>query len=265
MLLHSIILPARGRKEPLLKSITSLLDLADNPDQIEILLGMDYDDEDSVNYVKSEILPNYPNVKLHMFKSYGYTKLNMYANTLAGLSVGHWLILWNDDALMQTKGWDSIVKEYDNHPMPLLRASVVGMNHPFALFPIIKRTWFEATGTFSFFGHIDRFIYNVTSNIDWSRKHLWVVDIPVSILHDRFDITGNNNDETFQNSIQNYNESDPNDPTSDEYAPSFTTVLICTNKLIHYMNTHLGGNMQIHNISGVTPNEYVEAQSHGTY
>ena len=261
----SVILPTRGRKEPLLKSIRSLLDQADTPDQVEVLLGMDYDDEDSVSYVKTTILPNYPNVKLHMFPSYGYAKLNIYANALAALSVGRWLMLWNDDALMQTQSWDTAVNNYDAHPMPLLRMPVEHMSHPFALFPIVKRTWFEVVGTFSAYGHIDRFIYNVQSNIDWNRKNLWIVDVPVTVLHDRYDITGNNNDETFRASMENYNEGDAENPMSDDYAPSFTTVLTCTNKIIHYINTELGGNMKYLDIQSLPPVEKVITQSHGAH
>lgn len=261
----SAILPTRGRKEPLLKSIQSLLDQADEPDQVEVLLGMDYDDEDSVDYVKTVILPQYPTVKLHMFPSYGYIKLNIYANALAALATGRWLMLWNDDAIIQNVGWDTIVGQYESHPMPLLRMPVEHMSHPFALFPIVKREWFEVTGTFSAYGHIDRFIYNVNSNIDWPRKHLWVVDIPVTVLHDRYDLTGNNNDETFQNSLQNYLEGEPENPMSDDYSPAFTTVLTCTNKLINYINNELGGNMKLLDIQSLPPVERVATQSHGAH
>lgn len=261
----SVILPTRGRKEPLMKSIQSLVDQADNPENIEILLGMDNDDTDSVEYVKTEIIPKYPNVKLYIFPSYGYGKLNIYANSLAALSVGHWLVLFNDDALIKTSGWDTIVKKYDSHPMPLLRMSVEKMSHPFALFPIVKRKWFETVGTLSSYSHIDRFVYNVNSNIDWNNRHLWVVDIPVDVLHDRYDITGNNNDETFQRASQSYNEGEPENPCSDDYQPAFVAVLTATNKLIHYMNTELGGNMRYLPIESSQPVHKVLTQSHGAH
>ena len=95
-MLISVLLPSRGRKEPLLNSIKSLYDLADNPDQIELLLGMDNDDLEHIEYVQKEIIPNYPNISLYQFKRMGYKKLNMYVNTLAGLSSGHWIFVWND-------------------------------------------------------------------------------------------------------------------------------------------------------------------------
>jgi len=261
----SVLLPTRGRKELLLKSIQSLLEQADTPDQIEVLLGMDNDDTDSVEYVKSVILPRYSNIKLYMFPSYGYGKLNIYANSLAALSVGNWIMLWNDDAFIRTPHWDTVIDKYDNHPMPLLRMQVEKMSHPFALFPIVKRKWFETVGTLSSYSHIDRFIYNVNSNIDWQNKHLWVVDVPVNVLHDRYDITGNNNDETFQRAITSYNEGQPDNPCSDDYQPSFTAVLTSTNKLIHYINTELGGNMRYLPIDTLKEVQKVSTQSHGAH
>jgi len=261
----SVILPTRGRKEPLLKSIQSLLDQADAPDQVEILLGMDNDDQDSIEYVKNVIIPLNSNIKLYTFPPHGYGKLNVYANSLAAMCVGHWLMLWNDDAIIRTPHWDTIIDKYDSHPMPLLRMPIEHFNHPFALFPIVKRKWFEIVGTLSSYVHIDRFIYNVNSNIDWNRKHLWIVDIPVTVLHDRYDLTGNNNDETYQASIANYNEDQPENPLSDDYPPAFNAVLTATNKLIHYINTHLNGNMRYLKIDSSLPIERVFTQSHGAH
>ena len=250
-ILFSIILPTRGRKEALLKSIKSLYDLADNPDQIEVLLGMDDDDHKTINYVRSKIVPKFPNISLYEFKRLGYKKLNMYANTLAGLSKGNWLFLWNDDAIMQTKSWDTIMHGYDVQHIPLLRTIVPGMNdHPFSIFPIIKREWFEVVGTLSAFSHIDRFIYNVNSNLDWFEKvekntNRFVVDVPVTVLHDRYDLTGNNKDEIFEETMQNYNEGDSSDPRSDDYEPHFYTVLSATNKILKHFNVKLGVNMPL--------------------
>jgi len=265
-MLISVLLPTRGRKEPLLNSIKSLLDLADKPDQIELLLGMDNDDLEHIEYVQKEILPNFPNASLFQFNRLGYKKLNMYVNTLAGLSKGHWIFVWNDDAIMQTKGWDTIIHSYNSHPMPLLRTIVAGMlTHPFSIFPIIKRKWYEIVGAVSLYTHVDRFVYNVNSNIDWPNKKVWVVDIPVHVIHDRYDLTGNNKDETFETSIKNYNEGHPENPISDDYEPAFNTVLVATNKLIQYMNDELGARRPLLSLKTAVPIEKVVTQSHGVH
>ena len=243
--LFSVIFPTRGRKKPLLKSIKTLYDLADNPDQIEVLLAMDDDDVEHIQYVEKTIIPKFPKVKIYPMRRLGYKKFNMYVNTLAGLSKGDWIIIWNDDALMQTQSWDKIVRSYDDQPVPLLRVIVPGMTeHPFSLFPIIQREWYEVVGLISSFTHIDRFIYNVNSNLDWFNKAegkaRCVIDVPITVVHDRFDLTGNNHDEIFKETKINYNEGDPSDPRSDEYEPHHYTVLASTNKLLKHLNTKHG-------------------------
>ena len=49
----SVILPTRGRVKSgaLQKSIESLLDNAKNPAKIEIMLGVDDDDQESIDYL----------------------------------------------------------------------------------------------------------------------------------------------------------------------------------------------------------------------
>jgi hypothetical protein len=174
--------------------------------------------------------------------------------------------VWNDDALMQTQGWDTIIHSYDAHPMPLLRTVVAGMlSHPFSIFPIIKRKWYEIVGVVSLYTHVDRFVYNVNSNIDWPNRKVWVVDVPINVLHDRYDLTGNNKDDTFDTTIKNYNEGNPDDPRSDDYEPAFNAVLISTNKIIQYMNTELGANRPLLKLTASTPVEKVVTQSHGRH
>ena len=53
----SILLPTRGRKEVLKKSLESLLNKADNPNDLEILFGVDEDDQEVSDYIKDEIAP----------------------------------------------------------------------------------------------------------------------------------------------------------------------------------------------------------------
>ena len=52
----SVILPTRGRVKSgaLEKSLTSLLENAKNPAKIEIMLGVDDDDQESIDWVNNE-------------------------------------------------------------------------------------------------------------------------------------------------------------------------------------------------------------------
>ena len=68
----------------------SLLDRATEPDQIEILLAMDRDDQDTIRYVNEVIMNRWPNnIHIYLMEPLGYANLNMYYNTLAGLAWGY--------------------------------------------------------------------------------------------------------------------------------------------------------------------------------
>ena len=114
----SIILPTRGRTDGALQdSIKSLLENATNPELIEVMLGVDDDDKESLDWVNNEAADFVKTwgcaCKAKVFQPLGYEQLNVYVNLLCHSSTGNWLFLWNDDALMQTKGWDEVVRSYD--------------------------------------------------------------------------------------------------------------------------------------------------------
>ena len=102
----SVMFPTRGRPHLLARSITSLLDHAANSDDVEILLGIDSDDR-----VTLDLLPTLPrNVRGVILPPLGYKgALLEYFNRLSAIATGKWLMVWNDDALMQTYGWDSLI------------------------------------------------------------------------------------------------------------------------------------------------------------
>ena len=232
----SVLLPTRGRTTTLLHSIESLLTTATHPDQIEILLAMDRDDTASIQYATEVIVSRWPNnIHIYQMNPLGYGQLHVYYNTLSSLAQGYWFMVWNDDTVMQTTGWDKVLDQYQSYPMPLLRSNVVNMQHPFALFPIIKRTWCETLSTLSHLSHIDRFIYNVMQNITPAHKDKWIINIPVDVLHDRADLTGNNQDETFRNSVSNYNENQTNNPFSDDYHCQHIIIMHNVNKIRMYL------------------------------
>ena len=105
----SVILPTRGRTEVLKTSLMTLLDNVKEPNEVEIILGMDEDDTEVIEYVKETLGPILQEkgveTKANIFKPLGYENLHQYVNTLAGNASGDWIFFWNDDCLMQTKDW----------------------------------------------------------------------------------------------------------------------------------------------------------------
>lgn len=203
----SVLLPTRGRTETLKKSLESLVSKAENPSRIELLLGIDEDDTEIKQYIQDEIAPILREArvecKAQVFKPLGYDQLHTYVNTLAQSATGEWLFFWNDDALMLSENWDTEICKY-NGQFKLLAPKDNHNGHPYAILPIVPVDWFKLMDHLSLNAQNDAWLSHIAYMLDIFER------IDVEFLHDRADITGNNNDETFQN--RNYKEGNPEDP-----------------------------------------------------
>ena len=198
----TVLLPTRGRPQLAWRSLQSLINQATEPHNLEILLAIDNDDTDTLKFFTAKRYP----VKLLKFERLGYKKLHMYLNTLAKHATGDWFMFWNDDAMMLTRQWDRQIYKHAGE-FVLLRMPVKNHPHPFALFPIIPRTWYDLLGVISTTTQADRYIYEIMSRVLVKRC---IVDIPVVCYHDRYDLTGNNKDTTYEQ--RTYMEGDPTNP-----------------------------------------------------
>ena len=193
----SILLPTRGRPKPLEQCLRTLLDQAKDPSRIEVMLAFDNDDTENIAYFVDVIQPYLDNLNVEysaiQFQRLGYTRLNEYLNELARLSQGSWLFFWNDDAVMKTQDWDQAIKD-NAQEFYLLRAET-NHEHPYAIFPILPKKWVEITG------HLSPHQINDA----WTSQVAWMLDIvktiPIMIHHERYDLTGENLDETFKERI----------------------------------------------------------------
>jgi hypothetical protein len=205
----SILLPTRKRTEAVVKSVGSLLANAKNPADIEILIAYDEDDEESRHFFSTTWFPFLEQAgattKVFETERFGYLRLYKYVNFLAEHATGDWIMFWNDDALMLTENWDDEIRKEDGY-FGLLRMPCVTMNHPFALFPIVPGEWVDFFGKVSPVNHSDWWIYNVTVPVGRMKN------IPVQVYHDRADVTGGNNDETFREQSYNADGKDPTNP-----------------------------------------------------
>jgi len=186
----------------------SLLDLASDPTEIELMMAFDNDDKESLAWCQQNIFPELEkrgvDAMVIEFTPLGYLRLHEYLNALAGLANGGWLMFWNDDAVMQTQDWDKKITEH-NGKFLCLRMPTHNQ-HPYAIFPIVPRDWYYLLGHLSNHQLTDAtisqisYVLNIMKNID------------VEVLHDRFDITGNNGDTTFKNRpMLEGNHEDPRD------------------------------------------------------
>ena len=190
----SMLMATRGRPELAFKSMKSLIDHADNVDEIEFLVAIDNDDSASHDYFTKTIVPwfeeNEYDILLMSFDRMGYAKLHEYMRHLALDSKGAWLVIWNDDAVMDTKDWDKEITSYTGQ-FKLLAFTDNHNQHPYSIFPILPREWLVLFGTLS----------PQQANDAWVSQVAYVNDIfqriETSVTHDRHDLTGNNNDQTF--------------------------------------------------------------------
>ena len=228
----AVLLPTRGRSTALERSVKSLFELADDPDRIQLMLGFDDDDEEGIAAFQELLQPwlderdiNYTAMS---FEPLGYTRLNEYVNTLALASDADWLFFWNDDAFVETQGWDSVIESHTGEFK--LLAVHTHNDHPYSIFPIAPRAWLDHMGHLSPHQISDAWLSQQAYMLDiWKR-------IPVDVVHDRHDLTGNNGDATFKNRIMY--EGNPSDPR-DFHHPKWTAVRIdgCE-KLAEYMQSH---------------------------
>ena len=202
----SLLLATRGRTRALDTAVHTIFDLADRPERVELFLAFDRDDEIGISHWQHHLRPWMEQHSLNFtamkFDPMGYIRLNEYNNAMAQHASGEWLVIWNDDAVMQTQGWDHRIMEYQDR-FRLLAFKTHNL-HPYSIFPIVPRKWFELLGYISPHQAQDAWVSQQAYMLDiWQR-------IDVDVLHDRYDLTGHNLDPTFQKRAML--EGRPNDP-----------------------------------------------------
>lgn len=191
----AVLLPTRGRTSALSRSVKSLIDLAHDINNIQIMLGFDRDDPDGIQHFQTELQPWMDDTGVHYtamtFEPMGYIRLNEYVNTLALNSSADWLVFWNDDAVMHTQDWDKTIADYTGQFRIL--AFRTHNDHPYSIFPIVPREWLDLLGHLSPHQISDAWISQQAYCVDILQR------IDVHVEHDRADLTGNNLDATYKN------------------------------------------------------------------
>lgn len=222
----SVLLPSRGRTETALNSLKSLVTKAHNIDNIEFLVALDDDDTESHEYFKDVVVPwftdNGAKITVYVVSRFGYLQLHKYNNFLGSKSKGQWVVFWNDDAIMEDEGWDTeilshtgkfIVQAFDTHN-----------HHPYSIFPILPRDWIILFEELSPHQQTDAWVSQIAYLADC------MVRLKTKVTHDRFDLTGNNNDKTFQE--REYREGDPDDPMDINFPPTHHKKLHWAGKVV---------------------------------
>ena len=182
----SVLLPSRRRTELLRNAIASLAATVQDPQQVEVLIAADPDDGGTQSF--TDDTPLTARV-LTTPQRWGRGSIHEYYNWLAGHASGDWLLLFNDDAVMETPGWDAIIASQE----PCF--ALVGSNHGDHMFMAVPSPWVKATGYLSAYPDIDNFLFDLGHNLGCLRRP------PVRIFHSPYYVTGANNDDTYQEGL----------------------------------------------------------------
>ena len=201
----AVLMPTHRRTDALRRSLFSLIDLAHDLESVQFRLGIDNNDEIGLNYFIDNIQPELDarniNYEALEFEPLGYAGLNQYFNTLARDASADWLFVWCDDAIMQTQDWDQRIRECTGE-FRLLKVHTHN-EHPYSIFPIVPRAWFDQLGQLSRHHMIDAEISQMAYMLDIME----IVDIDVT--HNQVELTQSATD-TAQ--PKHRFEGDPTDP-----------------------------------------------------
>jgi hypothetical protein len=203
----AVLLPTRGRTTSLTRSVISIVEQSKNSDQIQLLFGFDNDDSVGIKHFEEVIQPYLDDhdvaYEAQVFTSMGYEGLNRYYNHLAKIADADWLFVWNDDAVMETKGWDQVIAKYTGE-FKLLKVHTHN-EHPYSIFPIVSKLWFDALGILSRHQMIDAELSQNAYMLDVME----IVDIDVT--HEQSELTGQHDDTSKRKTRFEGNPNDPKD------------------------------------------------------
>ena len=169
----SLLCPSRGRVPLLAKSVEGLLALAAKPGEVEILVAADPDDTATQHVVL-------PNTRVWTAPArLGYAHLQDYYNALAGMASGEWVMLWNDDAYMQTQGWDQIITSQEPGVVWGIPCNPYSKPGDPSEFPALPAAWVKAWGHLCLAMQIDTWVNEIALKTGTTR----LTDI--SIAHER--------------------------------------------------------------------------------
>jgi hypothetical protein len=150
---YSFLLPTRRRAELCIGSIESIFKNSNDKNCFEILLAFDDDDQESREMVEKYCIDNNIIHNIQVSKRYGYENLHEYVNNLCLVASGEMLWLWNDDARMETSGWDVLLEKYGADKVIDFKNN----HYPF-IFPLVPKKYVDCLGHFSLSAHNDTWI-----------------------------------------------------------------------------------------------------------
>jgi hypothetical protein len=167
----SVLIPTRERPEPLERCLRSLHDNASRPETVEYLLRTDEDEAPKKPQFTDASF--YYNVRELRDKRLGYARLHECYRELGHIARGRIYLIWNDDAVMRTRGWDDLLFTVE---------PVIQFPGEHASFPAVDRRIFEVMGGFGQHTAVDSWLQSVARGAD-----IYCERPDIDVLHDKHD------------------------------------------------------------------------------
>lgn len=178
----SLLIPTRNRPSSMQRIAESALNLAKNPDQIEIVFYIDYDDSASVEMAKKMAAPN---IKYFIGPR---VYLSVAWNILASQHATHPILSpLGDDAIFRTQDWDtSIIAQFDAIPdkIALVYARDGIQNEKVATQAFIHQNWVKTVGyclpPYFFSDFTDLWLTEIAKKI---KRKIYLPDVYIEHIH----------------------------------------------------------------------------------
>jgi len=178
----SVLMPSRGRPDLAQKAVESFK----AHENFHFIVAVDEDDPRLEEYPQE-----YPQVDamIMITKPHGYRQLHRYYNEMCKRVAGDWLMLFNDDAVLESDPelLASYIREYDPTAPWVLNPYHPNDN----LFPIISRKFYEIIKHYSLSPHVDSWVQAIGEETK-IQEH--IPNIIINHYREQMD------DETYRNS-----------------------------------------------------------------
>ena len=108
--LVSVIIPTRNRVSMLRRAIHSIYECAKNPEQIEIVLRVAFDDRETMRELPG-MMVDYPRVRAAIgHQMQGMNSISQFNDEAVRLARGKFIWLFSDDAWVEGRNWEEILE-----------------------------------------------------------------------------------------------------------------------------------------------------------
>lgn len=155
----SILISSRKNPEFLVDTVNSYINLCSSPQNVEILVALD--DDDNTRFFFIDCFENNPLVKIFVLKRVGYWRLNETMNFLSSKSSGNILWMSTNKCVIKTKSWDKILEPYENkfivasHIVEWIEKNKPIIRREGILLPLVHRKWYEVLNKIGNDAHMD--------------------------------------------------------------------------------------------------------------